>query len=168
MKKQDKLYSLIFPVWAVILFPWLWFALLPVNFAIDSAFLILIYKIYKFDNIRKLYFKTVFKAWIFGILSSLGGYLFMWLFFAISALFGNPEFLSNICASISLNPFSNIFGLILVIIAIIISAIISYFLNIKLTFNTNGLPNRYKHRVATAFAFLTAPYTFLIPTVWFK
>ena len=41
MKKQTKLYNVLFPVWMLMLFPQMWLMVLPGNFLIDSLVLVI-------------------------------------------------------------------------------------------------------------------------------
>lgn len=166
-KHEQKLYSIIFPVWVMLLLPWSWFVILPVNLLIDSLVLLLIFRLLGITGARKAYLSSVVRTWIFGTLSSLVGFLFMLIAFLINRI--APDFVSpQVCTAITQNPFSNIIGLIWVLIAIAISALCAYFFGLKFTFIGKDFPENRRKTAALAIALITAPYTFLIPTVWFK
>lgn len=151
----------------MLLLPWSWFVILPVNLLIDSLVLLLIFRFTGITGARKLYLSSVIRTWIFGTLSSLVGFLFMLLAFPIHRA-AEGDFMSQVCEAITQNPFSNIAGLIWVLLAIAVSALCSYFLGLKFTFSHKHFPEQHRKITALAVALITAPYTFLVPTVWFK
>lgn len=165
-KQTKRLYSLIFPVWVMLLLPWSWFVILPVNLIIDSLVLLLIFRFMGISGARKLYLSSIIRTWIFGTLSSLVGFLFMLSAFLINKAGGGA--LSQVCEAITQNPFSNIIGFIWVLIAIGVSSLCSYFLGLKFTFSHKDFPENRRKITALAVSLITAPYTFLIPTVLFK
>lgn len=166
-KQRQRLYSLIFPVWVMLLLPWSWFVILPINLLIDSLVLLLIFRFMKITDARKMYLSSVIRTWIFGTLSSLIGFLFMLLAFLIHRT-APGGFMSQVCEAITQNPFSNIAGLIWVLLAIAVSALCSYFFGVKFTFSHKDFPENRRKIAALVTALITAPYTFLVPTVWFK
>ncbi|MGN0114894.1 MAG: hypothetical protein ACI396_06165 [Acutalibacteraceae bacterium] len=165
--QKQRLYSLIFPVWVMLLLPWSWFVILPINLLIDSLVLLLIFRFMGIVGAKKMYLSSVMRTWIFGTLSSLVGFLFMLLSFLINRA-APGGVMSQVCEAITQNPFSNIIGLIWVLIAIAVSALCSYFFGLKFTFSHKDFPENRRKTAALAVAIITAPYTFLIPTVWFK
>ena len=165
-KQNTRLYSLIFPIWVMLLLPWSWFVILPVNLLIDSLVLLLIFRFSGLNGARKLYLSSVMRTWIFGTLSSLVGFLFMLSAFLINNASGGA--LSQVCEAITQNPFSNIFGFIWVLLAIAVSFICACFFGLKFIFCHKDFPESRRKITALSVAIVTAPYTLLIPTVWFK
>lgn len=166
-QNEQRLYSLIFPVWAMLLLPWSWFVILPINLLIDSLVILLIFRILGISASRKTYLSTALRTWIFGTLSSLIGFLFMLLAFLVNHI-ADGGFMPQVCKSVTQNPFTNIVGLIWVLLSIAGSAVCSYFFGLKFTFNKKDFPENRRKTAALAVALITAPYTFLIPTIWFK
>lgn len=164
MKKNQRLYSLIFPVWAVFLFPSAWFAVLPLNLLIDGCLLFVILRLARVENIRAAFFKNVLKVWIFGLLSSCVGFMAQMIPFA----FRGSERAAEISLALSQNPFTDIYAVLLSVLSIIISAAICFLLNFKLTFSKADYTKKVRLFASLVFSVITAPYTLLIPTVLFK
>lgn len=73
MKRDIKLYNLIFPMWGIyfyaILFPYFFVLLLPANFIVDTVMLLLLFFLFKVPEKKELYRKGIWKAWGFGFLA---------------------------------------------------------------------------------------------------
>lgn len=164
MKKNQRLYSLIFPVWAVFLFPRAWFAVLPLNLLIDGCLLFVILRLARVEQIRSVFLKNVLKVWIFGLLSSCVGFMTEMIPFA----FRSSERAAEISLALSQNPFTDVYAVALSVLAIIISAAICFLLNFKLTFPKSDYERKFRIWASLSFSLITAPYTLLIPTVLFK
>ena len=54
MKKDIRLYNVIFPVWMLVLFPIMWLIVIPANFVVDSLVLIGCMYFLKIDNKKSL------------------------------------------------------------------------------------------------------------------
>jgi len=145
MKKENKLYNVLFPVWMMLMFPTAWIVVLPGNFAIDSLVLLVLMLILKVESKKQFYIKHIFKIFAFGLLSDAVGslYLFAMVFFEISSMGDEPY---------------------ITVPALIISAVMIFVLNYFLTFKKSDKALRLK--MALTFAIVTAPYTFLIPSSW--
>ena len=70
MKRDIKLYNLIFPMWGIyfyaILFPYFFVLLLPANFIVDTVMLLLLFFLFKVPEKKELYRRGIWKAWGFG------------------------------------------------------------------------------------------------------
>lgn len=64
MKRDIKLYNLIFPMWGIyfyaILFPYFFVLLLPANFIVDTVMLLLLFFLFKVPEKKELYRKGIF------------------------------------------------------------------------------------------------------------
>lgn len=73
MKRDIKLYNLIFPMWGIyfyaILFPYFFVLLLPANFIVDTVMLLLLFFLFKVPEKKELYRRGIWKAWGFGFLA---------------------------------------------------------------------------------------------------
>ena len=145
MKKENKLYNVLFPVWMILMFPTAWLIVLPGNFIIDSLVLLVLMLILKVESKKQFYIKHIFKIFAFGLLSDAVGslYLFAMVIFEISSMGDEPY---------------------ITVPALIISAVMIFVLNYFLTFKKSDKALRLK--MAITFAIVTAPYTFLIPSSW--
>ena len=68
-RKDIKLYNVLFPFWAILLFPQTWWFVLPGNFVIDSLVLIISMWILKISEKKQWYKKHILKIFLFGLIS---------------------------------------------------------------------------------------------------
>ncbi|MBR4890080.1 MAG: hypothetical protein IKU15_02035 [Clostridia bacterium] len=144
MKKEIRLYNVLFPLWMLMLIPAVWLIVLPGNFIIDSIVLIVSMIILKFEDRKTFYKQNILKIFLFGLLSDAVGSVYMLLmitFFEIGVM-GDE--------------------LPLTLPALIISAVCIFVLNYFVTFKKCERHVRLK--LALIFAIVTAPYTFLVPS----
>lgn len=146
LKKQTRLYNVLFPFWMLLLFPQLWLIVLPGNFIIDSLVLFISMFCLKIQNKKLFYKHSILKIFGFGILSDVVGsayMLAMMIWFDIGSM-GDELYLT--------------------VPALVISAVCIFVLNYFITFRKSDNAERLK--LATTFAIVTAPYTFLVPSSW--
>lgn len=146
MKKQIKLYNVLFPVWMLMLFPQMWLIVLPGNFLIDSLILIMSMYILKIVEKRGFYKQNILKIFLFGLLADAIGavYMFIMAYCFEVGIMGDEWYLT--------------------VPGILISAFGIFLLNYFVTFRKTEKTTRL--RLSVIFAVVTAPYTFLIPTSW--
>ena len=65
MKKEIKLYNVLFPIWLLMLFPVCWLFIIPGNFIIDSLVLIISMYALKINDKKQFYKKNILKIFIF-------------------------------------------------------------------------------------------------------
>lgn len=144
MKKEMKLYNVLFPVWMLMMFPVTWLVVLPGNFIIDSIVLLICMSILKLE--KGFYKSNILKIFGIGIFSDVIGSMFLFLMMFVFELgrMGDEIYLT--------------------LPACIISATCIYVFNYFITFRNCDRNLRIK--LALTFAILTAPYTFMIPSKW--
>lgn len=149
LKKDEKLYNVLFPLWMLMLFPQMWLIVLPGNFIIDSAVLLLTLLILKVGEKKKRYKQHILKIYGFGLLADAVGagllLLTVWLLGVSN---------SDLAAD---SP-------IITIPAMIISAALIFVFNYFITFKKEE--KKLRLTLSLVFAIVTAPYTFLVPTTW--
>ncbi|MBR6523733.1 MAG: hypothetical protein IKT39_03880 [Clostridia bacterium] len=146
MKKDVKLYNVLFPFWMLLLFPQLWLIVLPGNFIIDSLVLAIGMFCLKIQNKKSFYKQNILKIFGFGILSDIIGSAYMLILmipFQIGRM-GDELYLT--------------------IPALLISAVCIFVLNYFITFK--NCERQVQLKFALLFAVVTAPYTFLVPSSW--
>ena len=146
MKKEVKLYNVLFPFWMLLLFPQLWLIVIPGNFIIDSIVLLVSMFLFKISDKKDFYKKNILKIFSFGMVSDIIGSAYM-LIMMIGLQIGRMGD-----------------ELYLTLPALIISAICIFILNYFITFRNLSKGMRFK--LALIFAIITAPYTFLVPSSW--
>lgn len=146
MKKDVRLYNVLFPFWMLLLFPQLWAIVLPGNFLIDSLVLMLGMAWFQISDRLEFYKKHILNIFGFGLLADVigAGYmLFMMMCMEVGRM-GDE--------------------LPLTLPALVISAVLIFIFNYFVTFKSSAKAERIK--LALLFAIITAPYTFLVPSAW--
>lgn len=145
MKKDVKLYNVLFPLWMLLMFPQMWLIVLPGNFIIDSLVLLICMKIFNILEKKNFYLKNILKIFGIGLLSDAIGAIF--LFITVVTEVWNFE--NEIYFAVG---------------GILISAVLIFVLNYCITFKECDKKTRVK--LSLVFSIVTAPYTFLVPTTW--
>lgn len=166
--KKNRLYNVMFPLWFLMLWPMAWLLVLPVNFGIDSAVLLLACACLKLGDKKRVWKASILKIWLFGFAADLlAGALLL-----LATVF--PNFLGQagdwwneqIAGPITANPFSSVWALLFVLLMVAFAGLIIYLLNRRFSFRKLDLPARTVHRLSLTLAIVTAPYVLLVPTVW--
>ena len=157
VKKETRLYNVLFPVWLMYLWPTvIWLISIPGNFLVDSLVLILAMKCFKFEQDRKqVWKKSILPVWLFGFLSDLIG----------AALVYGVMILCDAVAP-QLNTFLFPGGQLIAVPGILLAGVLIYFFNKKFSFRKTDLTPEQIKKLSFALAVWTAPYTMLIPVEW--
>ena len=145
-KSSIRLYNVLFPFWMLLLFPQMWLIVLPGNFIIDSAVLLISLASLKIPEKKQWYKKHILKIYAFGMLSDIIGSAFLLLMmigFEVGQM-GDELYLT--------------------LPALFISAALIFVFNYFITFKKTDKKLRLK--LALIFTIITAPYTFLVPSSW--
>lgn len=143
-KHTVRLNNVLFPVWMLMLFWQTWLLVLPGNFLIDSAVLLLSLRTFDKDARKTLYKKHIGKVFCFGLLADFIGAALLFVLMMVFELgqMGDELYLT--------------------LPALLLSAALIYIFNSKVTFKNEEKVLR--HKLALTFAIVTAPYSFLIPS----
>ena len=158
MKKEVRLYNVLFPVWMLVWIPsYLWIFLIPANYLIDRFVL---KKSLSGDLDKDVFLKKhTWKICIAGFFSDLIGSL---------AMFGSlyvTEEDNRLVNAITFDPFSDLRAFLFVSLMVFISAVLIYFIDKKIL-KKAGLDDMQAKRSALFMAVFTAPYMFLFPSGW--
>ena len=168
--RQLRLYNLVFPIWLLWIFPLTWLIVLPANFLVDFAVIILTLMIMKVKT-PFMHSKTIiFKTWIFGFIADFAGAAFMLLGVMLFPNYSNDFekwWNHNICNPLSFNPFANIFSFLWTFAAVCISSVLIYVFNRKICLKKSELDDKVKKKLSLVLAIITAPFLFLLPTELF-
>ena len=169
MKKNEKLYNVIFPIWLLWLIPTTWIIVLPANFVIDLLVVVLTLKHLKVSDVRQHAKKVILRVWIMGFVADFIGTFAMLLSNLID--FENRAlrdwWYENITNAVSYNPFQSVFAFLWVTICILLTAFFIYLFNCKWCLKKAELEDGQRKKVALLLAVFTAPYLFYLPTQWF-
>jgi len=160
MKKNIKLYNVMFPLWFLLIFPITWLVVLPVNFIVDSIVILITLKLIKNNEIFKTYKKSILIVWLLGFVSDFIGAAVL---FAAQSVKGDVWY-EYIASPVSYNPFDNIYSFMYVLTAIAISGLFIYFFNLKFSFKKTGLSQQHKRIISIVLAVFTAPYALFYPS----
>ena len=153
MKKDIRLYNMVFPIWLMFLWPTpLWLLILPANFLIDRLVLYGSSRYHKLPDRGILWKRHIFPVWIIGFLSD---FLSAGLVFLIYIILENQPAVSNLI----LFPGTTLIS----IPGVMLAGGLIYLLNRIFTFRNSGLEPAQIHRLCLHLAIFTAPYAFLIP-----
>ena len=145
MKKEIKLYNVLFPLWMLLIFPGAWLIVLPGNFIIDSLVLFLGMYFLKISDKKDLYKKSIVKIFAIGIFSDIIGSAHMFLMVILELCTMADEWYVTVPG-------------------VVISAVLIFALNYFITFK--NLDKKERVMLSLLFAVITAPYTFLVPSRW--
>lgn len=145
MKKNIKLYNVLFPLWMLLMFPVTWLIVLPGNFVIDSLVLFLGMYFLKISDKKDLYKKSIVKIFAIGIFSDIIGSAYMLLMVILELCNMADEWYVTVPG-------------------VVISAVLIFALNYFITFK--NLDKKKRVILSLLFAVITAPYTFLVPSRW--
>lgn len=154
MKKEIRLYNVMFPIWFFWLLPTpLWLVILLVNFAIDSLVLYLSARTGGLQERLQLWKKSIWKIWIIGFLCDIIGAAFIYgLWEMLIRIF-------HVSWALGLFPATTILSL----PGVALAGVLIYFLNKRFSFRKCVLDPAAVHRLSLALAVFTAPYAMLIP-----
>ena len=159
MRRDVKLYNLIFPMWSIyffgLLFPAFLLILLPANFIVDTLVLLLLFWWLKLPEKKALYRKSIWKTWGFGFLAD---FLSSGIFLGISELVDFWEYGINIYL-----PYSNMEAFLFTTAAVMLAGILIYFFHMKFVWSKIEIEEGQKKKIALGMAILTAPYLMYLP-----
>ena len=155
-----RFYNILLPLWLIIFLPsYLWLALIPLNYIIDSA--VLRWSLGGMPDKGLFCRKHTWKICLAGFLSDLAGSLIL-LGVSIPVSEISEKFY-DIGHAIMFDPFSDLIGLIIVVSGIAVSAACIYLLD-KRILGKAGLGPEQVKRSAIRLALITAPYLYLFPS----
>lgn len=169
-KKGVKLYNVIFPLWLLWLIPITWLVVLPANFLIDLAVVVLTLKFLQVPDIKKITKKVILKVWALGFIADFIGTAAMFMANIIEFDYQTnlgKWWYENITNAVYYNPFDNIYALIWVTVCVVLTAYCIYFLNYKISLRKTELNHDLRKKLALSLAIFTASYLFYLPTAWF-
>ena len=154
MKKETRLYNVMFPIWFFWLLPTpLWLFILPANFAIDSLVLYLAMRWHGLQSKLEIWKKSIWKIWVIGFLSDfIGALLIFGLYYLLAEVF-------SVSWNLILFPGTTMLSL----PGAALAGVLIYFLNKRFSFRKCGLDPAQVHKLCFALAVFTAPYAMLIP-----
>ena len=159
MRRDVKLYNLIFPMWGIyffgLLFPAFLLILLPANFVVDSMVLLLLFRWLKLPEKKALYRKSIWKTWGFGFLADI---LSSGIFLCISEVVDFWDYDINVYL-----PYSSIGSFLFTTAAVLLAGVFIYFFHMRFIWSKIEIEEGQKKKIALGMAILTAPYLMYLP-----
>ena len=165
MKKQTRLYNVLFPAWflALLLFP---FCLLVIfgNLVIDCLVLFLTLLALRHARKGAVMGKLWWKLWLLGYAADLAGAAWMFLGWLLSML---PEplgpFFEPLLSGHMLRPWSHPLTFCWTLAGVALAGVCIYFFDKRAMKKCELLDERQKHVIALTMAVVTAPWLFFVP-----
>lgn len=159
--KNYRLHNVMFPIWMLIFFPAMWLYVIPANFVIDSAVILLAAHFAIHRPVKEIWKKSILKVFVLGFLSDFVGAAFLFCGLYISGYLDFGTFFEDAC-----NGPQSIGGFFVLLLAVAISGICIYFADYKISFGKLEIEDPEKKKLALIMALATAPYTFFVPLYW--
>lgn len=153
MKRETRLYNILFPSWMFFLLPTpVWFLLAAGNFGIDSLVTLLGLKHLGIEERMPVYRKSIVKVWAFGFLSDFAGAgLIFLLMLAVDKWLPGVDTFYFPGTSLLALP------------GVLLAAALIYLLNRHFSFRNTGLEVEQIRRMSLYLTIFTAPYLMMLP-----
>jgi len=178
MKRDVKLYNVIFPFWLILFLPsWLWLIIIPANLAVDCLVTWLSAKRLGVADIQATLRHTWWRFWLLGFLADFMGGL--WLFLGMMGPYllwagplghrgqeAYPAWLNaweNTVGHISHNAFAHPAAFLWTLAGVAIAGVCIYLFDKRAMKHCPALDDRQKRGIALAMSVITAPWLFFIP-----
>lgn len=157
--KNNKLYSVMFPIWFLLIYPLTWLIILPINLLIDMIVLMAGFKYYKVSNAYDTFKKVLLKVWLFGLLANILASIVLFL-----PVGQKNSLYDSIKSGVVWDPYASVISIVLLVITLIIAMLLIYTFNYKISFKKVVLDRKKAKSLAAMMAIFTAPWILLFPT----
>ena len=162
MKKQTRLYNVIFPIWLIAAIPSpLWLAVIPGNLLVDCAVLFFTLLALKHAQKGAVVKQLWWKLWLLGFAADAVGVAWMIFGWILSVPFG--DFWENTLRYIMHNPFGHPLAFLWTLAGVALAGVCIYCFDRRAMKSCGLLSDRERRITALAMAVITAPYLFFIP-----
>lgn len=159
MKKQVKLYNVLFPIWLLWLFPQVLAVVIPGNLVIDCLVLLLTLLALKHTEKGAVVKAVWWKFWLLGFAADLVGTAWMmlgWYLMELPALDGVVSYIDMV------RPFTNPIAFLWTLAGVAIAGVCIYFFDKRAMKKCGALDGRQRHIIALTMAVVTAPWLFFL------
>lgn len=161
MKKQTRVYNLLFPIWLIWLFPQVLVFVIPGNLLIDCAVLFLALLALKHPQKGAVIKKLWWKFWLLGFAADGVGVAWMFLGWLLAIPF--EDFWDDTLRYIMHNPFGHPLAFLWTLAGVALAGVCIYFFDRRAMRSCGLLSEREKRVTALALAIVTAPWLFFVP-----
>ena len=163
MKKQVRLYNVLFPIWVLWLFPQVLAIVLPGNLAIDCLVLFFALLCLKHTQKGAVVKQLWWKFWLLGFLADFVGVLWMTLALSIAEDAKVHSWLYESLSYVMYNPFGHPAAFLWTLAGVALAGYCIYRFDKWAMKNCALLSEGERHKIALAMAIITAPWLFFIP-----
>ena len=167
MKKEVRLYNVLFPVWLLWLFPQIFLIVAPANLLVDCLVLTLALMGLKHQNKRTVVKELWWKFWLRGFAADFIGVLVLLPGLFLPVIFPNVPGIEGMDAAMIANPFLHPVAFLWVLAGVAVAGVCIYRFDKRAMKECELLTQREKHVVALTMAIVTAPWLFFIPLYWY-
>lgn len=161
MKKQTRIYNVIFPIWLLILFPQVLVFVIPANLAVDCAVLWFTLLALKHAQKGAVVKQLWWKFWLLGFAADLIGVAWMFLGWLLSIPF--EDWWTDTLRYIMYDPFGHPLAFLWTLGGVALAGVCIYFFDRRAMKSCEPLDGRQRHIAALVMAIATAPWLFFIP-----
>ena len=161
MKREHRLYNVIFPIWMLALFPQVWLIVIPGNLLVDCLVLLLTLLALKHRDKGGVVKQLWWKFWLLGFAADAIGVAWMLLGWLLAVPFGS--WWESSVGHIMHNAFAHPAAFLWTLVGVALAGVCIYCFDKKAMGRCDLLTAREKHIIALAMALVTAPWLFFIP-----
>ena len=166
MKKEVRLYNVLFPVWLLWLFPQIFLIVAPANLLVDCLVLTLALMALKHQNKRSVVKELWWKFWWRGFAADFIGVLVLLPGAFLPSFSPHASWTYDVSTAIIGNPFLHPVAFLWVLAGVAVAGVCIYRFDKRAMKECELLTQREKHVVALTMAIVTAPWLFFIPMYW--
>ncbi|MBR4099165.1 MAG: hypothetical protein IKK44_04170 [Clostridium sp.] len=165
MKRQIRLYNVIFPIWMLWLFPQVWLVALPANLVIDCLVLLAVLKFRGHPQKKTVLKQVWWKLWLLGFAADfIGVAVLLPSLFLQSWLQGAVQiWAEEHLIPVLYNAFRSPWAFTWTLAAVVLAGVCIYFFDRRALRACSLLTHRDRHVIALTLAIATAPWLFFIP-----
>lgn len=161
MKREHRLYNVIFPIWMLVLFPQVWLIVIPGNLLVDCLVLLLTLLALKHRDKGGVVKQLWWKFWLLGFAADAIGVAWMLLGWLLAVPFGS--WWESSVGHIMHNAFAHPAAFLWTLVGVALADVCIYCFDKKAMGRCDLLTPREKHIIALTMAVVTAPWLFFIP-----
>lgn len=161
MKREHRLYNVIFPIWMLALFPQVWLIVIPGNLLVDCLVLFLTLLALRHRDKGGVVKQLWWKFWLLGFAADAIGVAWMLLGWLLAVPFGS--WWESSVGHIMHNAFAHPAAFLWTLVGVALAGVCIYFFDKKAMGRCALLTPREKHIIALTMAVVTAPWLFFIP-----
>lgn len=170
MKREHRLYNVMFPIWMLIFFPQVWLVVIPANFIIDSLVLLVMFRLMvPGESLGRLWRRSILRVVLIGFFSDFIGAVPLVVIVFGGTWLGNnlpapaADALGMVMAQVMGNPFASGWAFLIISVFVLLAGFCIYKLNCWFSLCRLNLSRKQEKRIALVLAVVTAPWLYYLP-----